>query len=180
MNKKSITILLLAISLTSSVCAQTWEDTGNWGIYDKKPDVTFKPFDDKLYKKHFVESAKYFIAIFNMNDRVNDFCLIGYKWNDNNRENKVNVIWKDNYLINWEMPLYSVDDLTYTHSLVMSKPSINLKDNVVPYSEIGFHTALWPEEGVKQITEDCLKNGNQVQIKPFKPDSSWNSDKNIN
>lgn len=46
----------------------------------------------------------------------------------------------------------------------MSGGMINLKDNVAPYSEIGLHTTLWPDEGMKQITEDCLSTGNFVEI----------------
>lgn len=74
------------------------------------------------------------------------------------------------------MPYRPVDNADYVRSLILSKPAINLKDDVVPYREIGFRTALWPEERIKQITDDCLRNGNQEQIQPFQPDPKWNID----
>ncbi|WP_274370067.1 hypothetical protein [Morganella morganii] len=166
--------LLLIILSSGGASSGNRELSGDWGIYDSKPESVFKPLDDKRYKAHFEDAAKYFIAIYNMNNEVNDFCLIGYKWSDKNRENNVNVIWKNHYLINWEMPYRPAGNADYVRSLILSKPAINLKDDVVPYSEIGFRTALWPEEGIKQITDDCLKNGNQVQIQPFQPDPKWN------
>lgn len=167
-------MLLFIILSSESTSSGNRKTSGDWGIYDCKPESVFKPLDDNSYKTHFEDAAKYFIASYNMNNEVNNFCLIGYKWHDENREDNINVIWKKHYLINWEIPYRPVDNADYVRSLILSKPAINLKEDVVPYSDIGFRTALWPEEGIKQITDDCLKNGNQVQIQPFQPDPKWN------
>lgn len=169
--KKNILIMLLLLAVVSTVKADTWKESGNWGIYDSKPEVKFKPLDIPVYKKYFTEAARYLISVSGANDKTNKFCLIGYKWNSDNRDERVNVIWDGHYLITWETPDNYSDDSTYIKSLSMSRGMINLKENIVPYSEIGVHTALWPEEGVKQITDDCLHNGNLVEIKPFIKDT---------
>lgn len=72
--------ILLFITLSSgSASSGNRELSGDWGIYDSKPESVFKPLGDKCYKARFENAAKYFIAIYNMNNDVNDFCLIGYK-----------------------------------------------------------------------------------------------------
>lgn len=49
-----------------------------------------------------------------------------------------------------------------------SKPKVSLKNNVVPYDNIGTQTAIWAEEGIQKMITDCADNGIHIQIKPFK------------
>lgn len=171
--------LLLTVLITTSVPGMAgpsvWSESGNWGLYNSKPDKTFNPMDIEFYRENFEQSAKYMISGFGKNNVANEFCIIGYEWSDKSRENKINVIWKDNYIINWEKPVSNDSGTNYLHSLMNAKPKVNLKDNVVPYDKIGAQTAAWAEEGVKEIMDDCLIKGIRVQIKPFKPDATWNT-----
>ncbi|MBW5407146.1 hypothetical protein ACISK3_03980 [Morganella morganii] len=168
---KKVTLLfavLTSVCFSGTAGASSWEDSGNWGVYDSRPEQIFNPMNIDFYKDNFEESARYMISGFNRNNVTNDFCIIGYKWKDDSRENKISVIWKDNFIINWEKPENNDSEISYLHSLMNSKPKVDLRNNVVPYEKIGTQTAAWAEEGIKQMIADCVDNGIQIQIKPFK------------
>lgn len=172
MKKAVLLFTILTLScIPGRAGASAWKDSGNWGVYDAKPEHTFNPMENGFYKDNFEESAKYMISGFNLNNVTNDFCIIGYKWKDDKREHKISVIWKDNFIINWEKPEDNESGISYLHSLMNSKPKVDLKNNVVPYEEIGTQTAVWAKEGVQQMIADCADNGIQIQIKPFEKEN---------
>lgn len=166
--------LALLFAVLTTACfpgtagASSWEESGNWGMYDSKPDHRFNPMDIGFYKDNFEESARYIISGFSRNNVSNDFCIIGYKWKDSSRKNKVSVIWKDNFIINWEKPVGNDSEINYLHSLMNSKPKVDLKNNVIPYEKISTQTTAWAEEGIKQMIADCADNGIQIKISPFR------------
>ncbi|MCE1709278.1 hypothetical protein LWT31_23605, partial [Enterobacter hormaechei] len=87
---------------------KAWEKKGSWGIYNKKPDNYFNPLKINRYKEGYLPSFSYLIKEFDLQNVVNQYCLIGYKWNktkENNEFESIIIFWKTaNYLIGWNLP----------------------------------------------------------------------------
>ncbi|MCC8380216.1 hypothetical protein, partial [Xenorhabdus sp. PB30.3] len=146
----------------------TWEKTGGWGIYYKKPDNRFNPLEIKKYEKYYLPSLSYLINSFDMKNEDNKYCLIGYQFHKTKGHDEfesVIIFWENaNYLIDWVIP-DSGDNYNYK-AILFSKPFIDMKDSVVPYKEAEGAQALWAKEGVIQMMEDCEFNGQKITIKP--------------
>ncbi|WP_086109415.1 hypothetical protein [Xenorhabdus vietnamensis] len=147
---------------------KAWGDTGQWGIYYKKPDGYFNPLEIKKYKENYFSAFSYVINFLNTQNVNNDFCLIGYEFNkgiDRDGFESVIIYWKTaNRLIDWEVPDGDYDELY--RSIIFSKPFIDINEYVFPYKEAMNHQALWAKEGIMQIIDDCELHGQKITIKP--------------
>ncbi|MDE9519061.1 hypothetical protein KKJ17_15335 [Xenorhabdus bovienii] len=163
-----ILLSFTAFSKQDELDFKAWEKTGQWGIYDSKPDSHFNPLKIKKYKEGYLPSFSYLIKIFNLQNVNNQYCLIGYKMNKTKEYDgfeSVIVFWKTaNYLIDWDLP-NSEDDHSYK-AIIFSKPFIDMNESVVPYKEAEGAQALWAKEGVIQMMNDCELNGQKITITP--------------
>ncbi|MDE1483018.1 hypothetical protein [Xenorhabdus bovienii] len=163
-----ILLSFTAFSKQDELDFKAWEKTGQWGIYDSKPDSHFNPLKIKKYKEGYLPSFSYLIKLFNLQNVNNQYCLIGYKMNKTKEYDgfeSVIVFWKTaNYLIDWDLP-NSEDDHSYK-AIIFSKPFIDMNESVVPYKEAEGAQALWAKEGVIQMMNDCELNGQKITITP--------------
>lgn len=157
-----------AFSKSDELDFHAWDKTGNWGIYDSKPDGYFNPLAIKRYKENYLTSFSYLIKEFNLQNMVNQYCLIGYKWNKTKEDDEfesIIIFWKNaNHLIGWRLP-EGQDEYNYK-AIIFSKPFIDMNDSVVPYKEAEGAQALWAKEGVIQLIDDCELHGQKITIKP--------------
>ncbi|CDH24772.1 hypothetical protein [Xenorhabdus bovienii] len=157
-----------AFSKQDELDFNTWEKTGNWGIYNAKPDSHFDPLKINDYKENYLPAFSYIINIFEKQNLNNNFCLIGYKWNKTNERDefeRIVIFWKtNNYLINWNLPDGNDDDRY--KGIIYSKPFIDISEYAVPYKEAMNHQALRAKEGIIQIINDCELNGQKITITP--------------
>ncbi|MDE9495642.1 hypothetical protein KKJ09_19155 [Xenorhabdus bovienii] len=163
-----ILLSFTAFSKQDELDFKAWEKTGQWRIYDSKPDSHFNPLKIKKYKEGYLSSFSYLIKLFNLQNVNNQYCLIGYKMNKTKEYDgfeSVIVFWKTaNYLIDWDLP-NSEDDHSYK-AIIFSKPFIDMNESVVPYKEAEGAQALWAKEGVIQMMNDCELNGQKITITP--------------
>ncbi|MDE9446038.1 hypothetical protein KKJ04_10555 [Xenorhabdus bovienii] len=163
-----ILLSFTAFSKQDELDFKAWEKTGQWGIYDSKPDSHFNPLKIKKYKEGYLPSFSYLIKLFNLQNVNNQYCLIGYKMNKTKEYDgfeSIIVFWKTaNYLIDWDLP-NSEDDHSYK-AIIFSKPFIDMNESVVPYKEAEGAQALWAKEGVIQMMNDCELNGQKITITP--------------
>ncbi|MGJ0578627.1 hypothetical protein ACR71G_11130 [Xenorhabdus bovienii] len=147
---------------------KSWENTGKWGVYYKKPDSHFNPLKIKKYKDNYLPAFNYVIKVFETQNVNNEFCLIGYKFNKSSYCDgfeRVIIFWKTaNYFINWEVPDGDYDDKY--KSIIFSTPFVDISKSVVPYKEAEGAQALWAKEGVIQMMNDCELNGQKITITP--------------
>ncbi|PHM35631.1 hypothetical protein [Xenorhabdus innexi] len=147
-----------------------WDESGGWGIYNRKPEGYFNPLKIKKYKENYIRAFNYAIKVFEKQKEINYFCLIGYdfyKKDGHDEFKRVVVYWKTaNRLINWEVPDGDDDNDDRYKSIIFSKPFIDINEYVVPYKEAEGAQALWAKEGVIQILDDCELHGEKITIKP--------------
>ncbi|MDX7990733.1 hypothetical protein [Xenorhabdus littoralis] len=159
---------ITAFSKQDELDFKAWEAEGGWGLYNRKPDNYFNPLTITKYKDNYLLAFSYLIDSLGSKSINNDFCLIGYKFNEKINHDgfeRVIVYWKTfNRLINWELPDGGYDD-NYK-SIIFSKPFIDISESVVPYKEAEGAQALWAKEGVIQLIEDCELHGQKITIKP--------------
>lgn len=147
------------------VNGSTWEDTGYWGTHDRKPDEIFDPIKLKSFKEHFDSSIRYYISLYKKQGQRNKLCVIGYRWHDKDREPSIDIIWFNNKILTW--PIFTKDSCYNEKTLIYSKPTIDLNDDVIPYREIKFEMTLWAKEGVEELINDCNKYGALIKIPPY-------------
>ncbi|PHM59402.1 hypothetical protein [Xenorhabdus sp. KK7.4] len=163
-------VLFSSISLSQkdNLDFKAWGKTGNWGIYDSKPNNYFNPLKIKEYRDGYLPSFSYLINLFNFRNVNNKYCLIGYKWNktkNSEERERVVIFWENaNYLIDWDLP--DGDDDNRYKAIIFSKPFIKMDRSVFPYKEAEGAQALWAKEGIIQMMEDCELHGQKITIKP--------------
>ncbi|MDX7999373.1 hypothetical protein FE394_09190 [Xenorhabdus sp. Reich] len=157
-----------AFSKQSGLDFKGWEKTGQWGIYNLKPDNHFSPLKINNYRDNYLSSFSYLIKLFHKENVENKFCIIGYKWDKTKEHEGIErtiVFWKTaNQLISWDLP--DGEHYEKYRTIVLSKPFIDISESVVPYKEAEGAQALWAKEGVIQLIEDCELHGQKITIKP--------------
>ncbi|MBD2811255.1 hypothetical protein ID853_10260 [Xenorhabdus sp. Vera] len=138
-----------AFSKQGDLDFKAWDKTGQWGIYNIKPDNYFNPLKINDYKDNYLSSFSYLINLLHKENVNNKFCIIGYKWGKTKSHEKferVVVFWKTaNQLISWDLP--EGDHYEKYRTIVLSKPFIDIIESVVPYKEAEGAQALWAKEG---------------------------------
>jgi len=114
---------------------------------------------------------KYLTAAYDMADRTNHFCMVGYEFADEKRATA--VIWKEKqWLIRWHGsndPAVSNYNYRYARSLFFSRP-IDMQTALVESpEEIGTSSYLTLRSKADATVADCEANGQHYVIEPFEP-----------
>lgn len=163
-----LTILFVFTISTSLAYAEDVKYSPTWGIFTPPPIARYKVVNVPMSSSHLKASLRYLSQFDQMKNVVNQFCIIGYAYNQQQKTSKDQwmLYWKTTQrLIRWELPRdpTSLEDLKA--SLIFSKPNIDLT-NLVPVLN-PYAMAEWEEKGVMQVVQDCIEHGDFIVIKSF-------------
>ncbi|WP_263138607.1 hypothetical protein [Pseudomonas sp. RIT-PI-AD] len=147
-----------------------------FSAFSKSKEFEYSIFSGQVERVSIVEKEQfsnfeydlmYLAAALNKNLEPNHFCLLGYKWPDD--EVKAMVYWEEKSLIfMWSGRSVIPEEYGDYASSLISSPSIDLKKDVVERQD-PMATSTYLRANVEGTLKDCAQHGIQYELKPFTP-----------
>ncbi|TRX73682.1 hypothetical protein [Pseudomonas mangiferae] len=118
----------------------------------------------------------YLVAYSEKNNQANNFCLVGYRWEDG--KTRAVVHWREeNLLFIWPGRDIAPEEYGKYSSSLLTTKSIDLNHNVVE-REDQMAMSTYLRRDVEGTLDDCSRHGTQYELKPFTPppensDDDW-------
>lgn len=163
--KVKMLAIVLALFISNFSCADVINGK-KISIYDENPKEHFIVSETSGYK-HYFSSLKDIVWIEKQKDKTNHFCMIGYKWLDNQEE--AIIFWQEmNTLYRWKPKTLQSDDIVQLYSLRSAQfYSVDSLDNV-PLSPTYVGSPALMLDDAKRLIDDCNRYGEKITVDPIK------------